>query len=188
MLIIWRKTFPQNARSLVWIFSKLGETVLFCSGEGLKPADNNSFHLAVLREHWCLSCSSLTSMNSVEASDATTEFITLNERLCSRPHSITQEPDDELHFLPWLHDPEVCLINLHLHMTTISRRNVRTGLLWTFPHPHIIICHPATQNQNKGSETPLWDFMEAFTCCLNVMKPRILIRLAYLDTDFHIDI
>lgn len=70
---------------------------------------------------------SLASLNCGEALDATTEFITLNERLCSRPHSITHQPDDKLHRLPWLPDPKGCLINQRLDMATISWGNSGQG-------------------------------------------------------------
>lgn len=82
---------------------------------------------AALREDTSPYCSFLASLNCEEALDAATEFITLNERLCSRPHSITHGPDDKLHRLPWLHDPKGCLINQWLDMATISRRNSSQG-------------------------------------------------------------
>lgn len=68
------------------------------------------------------------------------EFITLNERLCSRPHSITHEPDDKLHRLLWLSDPKGCLINQRLDMATISRRNGGGQGCPGRILPHLIIC------------------------------------------------
>lgn len=64
---------------------------------------------------------------SFQALDATAEFITLNERLCSRPHSITHEPDDKLHHPPWLPDLKGCLINQRLDMAPISRGSSGQG-------------------------------------------------------------
>lgn len=49
------------------------------------------------------------------------EFITLNERLCSGPHSITRVPDDKLHHPARLPDLEGCLINQRLDADAISR-------------------------------------------------------------------
>lgn len=94
----------------------------------------------------------LASVNCGEALDATTEFITLNERLCSRPHYITHEPDDKLHSLPWLPDPKGCLINQRLDMTTISWRNSGQGCPGHIlpPTHHYLAIFPAPSPWQPG--------------------------------------
>lgn len=96
--------------------------------------------------------SSLASLNCGEALDATAEFITLNERLCSRPHSITHEPDDKLHCLPRLPDPKGCLINQRPDMATISRRNSGQGCAGQLltPTHHYLAIFPAPSPWQRG--------------------------------------
>lgn len=133
----------------------------------------------------------LALLNCGEALEATTEFITLNERLCSRPHSITHEPDDKLHCLPWLPDPKGCLINQRLDMATISGSYSGQGcpgpaLTPTPTHltisPALTLAARCEYMDAEHGGRHLWDPVGAVTntnCYLNMKQPQLLIRLEY---------
>ena len=138
-----RHSYRQQSRR--WSCPPENEEIspLFRSGQGESQPAAVPLIWQFLREHSFLSCSSLASLNRAEALDAPAEFITPNERLCGGPHSITPEPDDKLHRLPRLRDPEGCLINQRLCVAAASQRNKWPGQPRThLPLPHIIICFP----------------------------------------------
>lgn len=100
----WRQNVRRYCESLK-LWEKL---VLIHSAQGERPAIKVTlvwFFQEQLFEKTrprasCRAVPFSAPLNCGEALDATAEFITLNERLCSRPHSITHEPDDKLRRLP----------------------------------------------------------------------------------------